>query len=663
MGTAYPRLFEPVNIGKVTIKNRIAMAPMGILGLTTPDGNPGQRAIDYYIERARGGVGLIITSVFKVENDIESLIGNMHMINQASVAPFGELCEAVHALGTKVFVQLTAGFGRVAPSRILHTRPVSASAVPHYHEPQLLCRPLEISEVEKIVEAFGRAAEILTHAGVDGIELHGHEGYLLDQFTTAIWNNRTDKYGGDLKARLTFPIEVLRKIKERAGDDFPVQYRFGLKHYIKGLNSGALQGESFKEAGRDVTEGIEMAKLLEESGFDALHVDAGCYDSWYWAHPPVYQDHGCMVDMAANVKKVVRIPVIAVGRLEVPELAEKVITNGNADMVALGRGLLTDAYWPVKTAGGKVEDIRPCIGCHDGCIGRFMRGKPLSCAVNPACGRERLYQINHVTDKKRIIVIGGGAAGMEAARVAAMRGNDVIIFEKEKSLGGHLIEASVPDFKNDLRKLLDWYEIQLKNLSVAIKLETEASEAIISRDSPDAVIVATGSQAVIPDVPGIENINAMTCIEALLGKKKTGKSIVVVGGGLIGCETALWLSKQSKETTIVEILPELMTGGIPVPAMNRQMLLDLLTFYKVNTLTNTCIQQINRAAITVVTKTGYPEKVKADTVILACGLESENKLYQELNGKFTHLYAVGDCQTPRNIMAAIWDGYEVGRAV
>ena len=245
--------------------------------------------------------------------------------------------------------------------------------------------------------AFGNAAEIMAAAGVDGIELHGHEGYLLDQFTTSAWNHRTDKYGGNLKERLTFPVEILKTIKERAGADFPVQYRFGLKHYIKGFNAGALCGENYQEAGRDIEEGLEMAVLLEEAGFDALHVDAGCYDSWYWAHPPGYQDHGCMVDMAAMVKKMVKIPVIAVGRLEVPELAEEVIASGKADMVALGRGLLADAHWPVKVAEHREKDIRPCIGCHEGCIWRFMQGKPLSCAVNPCL----LYTSQSPRDRTR----------------------------------------------------------------------------------------------------------------------------------------------------------------------------------------------------------------------------------------------------------------------
>ena len=288
----HEKLFEPIKIGPVEIKNRIAMAPMGIVGLTNPDGSLTQRAVDYYVERARGGVGLIITSLFKVEDEIDTMAGRSQTISRASSMPFRELCEEVHALGTKIFVQLTAGWGRVSRPLGLHNKPVSASITPNYWDPNIICRALDTGEVEQIVKAFGTAAEIVAAAGADGIELHGHEGYLFDQFTTAIWNKRIDRYGGNLKDRLTFPIEVLDEVKKRLGANFPLQYRFGLKHYIKGLNAGAVKGEDYVEAGRDIEEGLEMARLLEEAGFDSLHVDAGCYDSWYWAHPPVYQEHG-----------------------------------------------------------------------------------------------------------------------------------------------------------------------------------------------------------------------------------------------------------------------------------------------------------------------------------------------------------------------------------
>src|SRR5512136_254777 len=344
----FNRLFESVKIGEVEIKNRIAMAPMGIVGLLNLDGSPGPRAIDYYLERAKGGVGLIITSLFKVENEVESFQAVLPFVSRHALGPFSELTEAVHSLGARIFVQLTAGLGRVAPLLKLKDQPVSASAIPLYWNPRRTCRELKIEEVEQIVKAFGDAAEILVAAGVDGVELHGHEGYLFDQFTTALWNKRRDKYGGDLEGRLRLPFEVLKEIRGRVGSSFVVQYRFGLKHYVKALNSGALPGEQFIEAGRNVEEGLQMAKMLEAAGFDSLHVDAGCYDSWYWAHPPVYQEPGFMVDMAAAVKKVVKIPVMAVGKLSTPEVAERVIAEGKADLIAMAKGLLADAHWAKK---------------------------------------------------------------------------------------------------------------------------------------------------------------------------------------------------------------------------------------------------------------------------------------------------------------------------
>jgi 2-enoate reductase len=403
-----------------------------------------------------------------------------------------------------------------------------------------------------------------------------------------------------------------------------------------------------------------MAKLLKEAGFDSLHVDAGCYDSWYWAHPPGYQEHGCMADMAAMVKKVVNIPVIAVGRLEVPELAERVIASGEADMVAIGRGLLADPEWPVKVSEGRTKDIRPCIGCHEGCIWQFFKGTSLSCAVNPACGREREYQLKKIKTPKKIIVIGGGVAGMEAARVAATRGHEVVLYDKEKDLGGHLIEASVPNFKKDVGTLLDWYKNEIKKLDIEVKTQINVSPALITQESPDAVIVATGSDPVIPDIPGIDKASVITCIDIMLGKKKAGDRVVIIGGGMIGCETAIWLAQQGKQVTLVEMLPALMGDFLSVPLMNRMMLTDLLALNKVKVLTGARIQEITDEGIIV---DGESNKIKADTVVIAAGLKPDDRLYQALDGKVSRLYMVGDCRQPRNIMGAVWDGFEVGRTV
>ena len=664
MHKSFSKLFEPVNIGKVTVKNRIAMAPMEIIGMINPDGSIMQRAIDYYIERAKGDVGLIISGLFKVENDIDPLVYGQPLVSSAALPSFAELSEAVHSFGAKIFIQLTAGYGRTASPSELRGQPVSASATPNYWDPALTCRELSTEEVERLVKAFGEAATIVKMAGIDGIELHGHEGYLFDQFTTAVWNRRADKFGGDLKGRLTLPIETLNIIKKTVGKDFPVQYRFGLKHYMKGTNAkGILPGEEYKEAGRDIDEGLEMAALLEKAGFDSLHVDAGCYESWYWAHPPMYQEHGCMVDMAEKVKKVVKIPVLAVGRLGIPELAEGIIEDGKADIVALGRALLADPGWPIKVQEGKTEDIRPCLGCHDGCMGRIMEGKTLSCAVNFATGREKLYQLRPALKPKKVLVVGGGVAGMEAARVAALVEHKVTLYEKGKSLGGHLIEASVPDFKQDLRRLNDWYKNQLQKLGIEIKLETKVTPELVERENPDEVFVATGSNFIKPDILGIERSNVVTAIDLLLGKGKMGDSVLVVGGGLIGCETALWLAKQGTKVTIVEILPELMIAGLPVPHENRMMLLELLAANNVNILTNTGIQEVIAEGAITSSEIFNERTIKADTVVLALGLKPDDELYESLRRKVAHLHVLGDCREPRNIMGAIWDSYEVAHLI
>ncbi|MCK4353672.1 MAG: FAD-dependent oxidoreductase [Dehalococcoidia bacterium] len=664
MSETFSKLFEPANIGQVRLKNRIAMAPMETIGMINPDGSLTQRAIDYYVERAKGGVGLIISGLFKVENDIDPLTYGQPLVSSAVLPSFTELSEAVHSFGTKIFVQLTAGYGRTASPSELRGQPVSASAIPNYWDPAIICKELTTEEVEGLVKAFGVAAMIVKLAGIDGIELHGHEGYLFDQFTAAVWNRRADKFGGDLKSRLTFPIETLNIIRKTVGKDFPVQYRFGLKHYIKGTNAkGILPGEEYKEGGRDIDEGLEMAELLQKAGFDALHVDAGCYESWYWPHPPMYQEHGCMVDMAEKVKEVVKVPVLTVGRLGIPELAERIIEEGKADIVALGRALLADPDWPMKVQEGRAEDIRPCLGCHDGCMGRITEGKTLSCAVNPATGRERLYELRPALKSKRVLVAGGGVAGMEAARVAAVMGHKVTLYEKGKSLGGHLIEASVPDFKEDLRRLNNWYKTQLRKLGVEIKLETEVTPELVERENPEEVFVATGSNSIKPDVPGIERSTVVTAMDLLLGRKKAGDSVVVVGGGLIGCETALWLAKQGRKVTIVEMLPEAMVAGLPVPRENRIMLLELLAVNNVNILADTGIQEVTSEGIIIINKTLKRRTIKSDTVVLAVGLKSDDKLYKSLRRKAVHLHALGDCREPRNIMGAIWDSYEVAHVI
>ncbi|MBW2058664.1 MAG: FAD-dependent oxidoreductase [Deltaproteobacteria bacterium] len=658
-----PRLFSPIQVGRIEIRNRIAMAPMGTLGMVNPDGSLKSRVIDYYTERAKGGTGLIITGITKVERKIVNMPkANIPFISWNDASSYGELAERVHHFGSKVFVQLTAGFGRVSIPEHMEGVPVSASAIPNVWDPSIICRALETAEVEEIVKAFGDAAEIVAHTGCDGVELHGHEGYLLDQFATGIWNQREDRYGGPaLENRLQFAIEIIREIKSRVGEDFPVCYRVGLRHMTKGLNRGALPGEEFEEAGRDLEEGLELLKILENAGVDLFHVDKGCYDSWYWAHPPVYMPYGNMIDMAREAKKVVQVPVIGVGRMDDPELAIRTIEEGMADIIAIGRGLLADPSWPNKVAEKRFADIRPCLGCQYGCMYRLRQKKPLSCSMNPACGREKTYGIGAADRKKRIVIIGGGVAGMEAARVAALRGHEVILYEKSERLGGHLPLIEKLSFKHGQERLLRYYLQQMEKLRVQVKYGVEVSGTMMETEDFDALLVATGSRAELPESVEIRNHeHVLTCVDLLKGERDVGNKIVVIGGGLMGCEVALWLRNMGKEVCVLEILPEILADG--VQAANRQMLMDMLVFNRVAIRTNARAMEIMKDRVVYRDeKSGDRVEVEAEGVIFATGLRPVNALYRYLYREYPNVYAIGDCGGGRRIHDAIWSAYGLVR--
>ncbi|MDD4569939.1 MAG: FAD-dependent oxidoreductase [Tepidanaerobacteraceae bacterium] len=667
-GINIKQIFQPIKIGKVEIKNRIAMVPMANLGLIDKEGTFTERVVDYYVERAKGGTGLIITGAVKVENEIEKLkmpsfpcitLNPIQFIATAS-----ELTEHVHAFGSKIFIQVTFGLGRSAAPAFLEGPPVAPSAIPNYWDPTVTCRELTTQEVETMVKRCGEAAHIAREAGFDGMEIHAmHEGYLLDQFTIALFNRRTDKYGGDLKGRLTLPIEIVSEIKKYAGKDFPVGLRYSIKSYIKDWRQGGLPNEDFKEMGRDLDEGLQASKIIEQAGYDFLDADNGTYDAWYWAHPPVYMEHGCYLPFTEQLKKMVNIPIIVAGRMDLPELAENALSEGKLDMVGIGRGLLTDPEWPKKVFNNESEKIRPCIGCHDGCLGRMFLGKPESCTVNPAVGREKEYAIEPAHTRKKIMIIGGGVAGMEAARVAKLRGHQVTLYEKTDKLGGHLIEACVPDFKDDDKRLLKWYENEMKILNINVKLDTEVTLDMVKNESPDAVIIATGSNPVTPDIPGINMDNVVGAGDLLIGKKTAGNSVAVIGGGLVGCETALWLAKQHKKVTIIEALGNLMSAGRPVPHTNKIMLIDLLEFYKVDIITDTCLLEINEGSIVTMSKGFEKNTLNVDSVVIAVGYKPNSNLYNSLSKEMFEVYPIGDSREAANYMNAIWDAYDVARNI
>lgn len=661
----YSKLFSPIKIGSITIKNRFAMAPMGPLGLADANGGWNQRGIDYYVERAKGGTGLIITGVTFFDQVVEkqdpSTVPNPLYKPVNFVKTSREMTERIHAYGSKIFLQLSGGFGRVTiPTNVGDIPPIAPSAIPHRWLDKT-CRAITVDEIHAIVKQFGEAAFHAKRAGFDGVQIHAvHEGYLIDQFAISMFNQRTDEYGGSLENRLRFAKEIVEEIKKTCGDDFPVTLRFSVKSMIKDWRVGALPGEDFEEKGRDTEEGLKAAKLLESYGYDALDTDVGTYDAWWWNHPPMYQKKGLYREYCKMVKEVVDIPVFCAGRMDNPDMALEAIENGECDVIDLGRPLLADPDYCNKLRCGKITQIRPCISCHEGCMGRVASYSLLNCAVNSQAARERVNAYEPILKKKKVLIVGGGVAGCEAARVLAIRGHQPVVYEKGSRLGGNLIPGGAPDFKEDDIALADWYTNELNRLGVHVHLNTELNEEEIKAMDYDTVILATGSK---PKVFSLgDDSHTYTAEQVLLKQKDAGKKTVVVGGGLVGCETALWLAQNGIHVTIVEALDKVMAVNGPLCAANKEMLEALLPFNGVEIITGAKVTEFANGEVKVDTKEGS-KTIMSDSVILSVGYKEENTLYNNLQFDIPDLYLLGDAKKVSNIMYAIWDAFEVANHI
>lgn len=664
MNEKYKILFEPVKIGKVELKNRFLMAPMGPLGLGDADGAFNQRGVDYYTERAKGGTGLIVTGVtfsdFTVEEHscpgVPVPTRNEHQF----VRTGKEMTERIHAYGSKIFLMMSGGFGRVSiPEDQGADNPVAPSPIQHRWLDKT-CRELTVDEIHHIIHTFGEGAAIAKRAGFDGIMIHAvHEGYLIDQFAISMFNHRTDEYGGSLENRLRFAREIREEIAKTCGWDFPVVMRFSPKSFIKDWRDGALPDEIFEEKGRDMPEGLEAAKMLVDFGYDALDVDVGSYDSWWWSHPPMYQKKGLYLEYAKAVKDVVNVPILCAGRLEDPDMSSQAVRDGWIDMVSLGRPLLADPDYVNKLRAGKEADIRPCIGCQEGCMGRIQNFSMINCAVNPQCARERYFAYNPILRKKKVVIVGGGVAGMEAARVLAIRGHEPIIYEKTGKLGGALAEAGVPSFKEDDRALIAWYIHTLEQLKVEIHLNTELTKADLDAMEYDTLIFATGALPKLFSLgEGVPVIDAKTALRS--AGEGLGENITIIGGGMVGCELALWLRKDlGKNVTIVEALDKLLAVNAPLCSANKDMLEKLIPFHGCDVRVKTTAVKVTGDSIVLKSlETEEESEIKADTVILAVGFKSDDSLFQQMQDA-PEIYSIGDCRQFKNVHQAVWDAYEV----
>lgn len=673
MVTKYADLFSPLKIGSVEVPNRIAMMPMGVFSprlLNMKSGAYTKDGADYYIERAKGGTGLIITGLLPIVKDMGFYILGAP---EAFVEEMKYLTKGVHEAGSKIFVQLTCLTGRVNHG-LTGVLPAPAP-IQNVWDPTKTDKGMTREEIKLYVKNFGEGAKLAQDAGADGVEIHAvHEGYLLDQFAISFFNRRTDEYGGSLDNRLRIIKEIVEEIKARCGEDFPVSMRYSAKSYVKDFNRGAIPGEEFEEKGRDYAESYIVAKKLEEYGYDMLNCDNGSYDSWFWAHPPMYMPKACNLEDVEKIKEVVDIPVACAGRFDDPELANKEIAAGKIDIMGMGRPLLADPQIGNKFKEGRLDDVRPCIYCHQGCLGRIFQFKDISCAVNPACGREKSYALTPAANKKKILVVGGGLGGMEAARVSAIRGHEVHLYEKTNELGGVFVAASTPDFKEDDRNLLAWYKKQMKDLNIDIHMNSEVTGEMTK--GYDEIFVATGANERLLDTPGFDSDHVTYAIDALKNKEITGDNVVIVGGGLTGCEIAYDLARSGKKVTIVE-MSETIINAFGLSAANYNMLMELLDYYKVTVIKNAVVTKYeNNVAYVTETIKNYPNianraqhmfalgvqgmpkahEIPVDDIVVSVGYAPDDKLYKEIQGSNVHL--IGDAKKPTNVMDAIWAAYE-----
>ena len=654
----YGHLGKPLQIGRLTIKNRFCMAPIGGGQHHLPGGGLKDETIQYLVERAKGGFGLIFTGAIAADGTVDPYTGGGPTILQnpdAFKMTATELNERAGAYGTKIFAQITMGLGRNYPNL------PAPSAVHVFRHPGEVSPELTSDQIKSKIESVVKASKIAKDSGFSGVEVHSiHWGYLLDQFALSMMNHRTDEYGGSLENRLRAAKEILEGIKQECGSDFPVSMRLGLKTFVKGFEQASLTGE--EEIGRTLEEGIEIAKLLESYGYDCLNVDTGIYDSFYYACPPMYMPKGYLVELAAKAKEAVNIPILAGGRMNEADIAEKAIRDGKIDAVVLGRAALADPEYPNKVLTGHTEKIRPCIACNQGCITRLQQGKQPTCAVNPAAMREVRYALRPCVQPKKVVVVGGGVAGMEAARTAAMRGHKVFLYEKNGSLGGNLIPGGSHSFKKEVRELNAWYQNELKALPVEIHTgETVTSGQLRNMDA-DVVILAAGSVPVMTKVPGIDDKKVIGCMEAFAHPEKVGQKVIVIGGGLVGCEMALDYAQDGKEVTVVEALPKILSAGIPSPIPNGQMIPDLFEHHHVTVLENHRLSAVEDGRV-ILESDGQKKALDADSVVIAVGFRPVPSMAQELQGCGAVVYEIGDGQKVSTILHAVWDGYEVGNNI
>ena len=677
MDNKYKPLFTSWKINNLEIKNRIVMTSMGgtnLLGWMEIN-HFDKAGAELIMQVAKNNVGLILPGCQPVYNP---MFGQWLYKKDGIYKELKEFMKEFHKTGAKLFIQLTAGFGRSftisSMMEMLYTNPVlnavskpfmnldkitaAPSPSPNRWSDKVPSREMTVAEIEEFIKAFALTAKKLKEADVDGVEIHAvHEGYLLDQFTLKYVNKRTDEYGGSLENRYRFACEIVKAIKKECGDDFPVSLRYSVESKTKGFRKGALPGEEYVEAGRDMAESIEAVKLLKEAGYDMLNCDNGTYDAWYWAHPPVYMPENCNLQDVEELRKHTDLPAVCAGRLN-PDTAAEEIKEGRLDGAGFARSFLADPEWVTKLMNDRKDDIRPCILCHNGCFNMcHYKGVPndqslldslhlARCAVNAETMQTSKHYIKKTDKPKKVVIVGGGIAGMEAARVLKLRGHNPVIYEASDKLGGTFIPASSESYKGKLRELLEWYRKQMKDLKIEINLNSKIENISEFGDMP--VIVATGSKPRKLNIPGFDK--TIEACEYLNGKA-AGDNVAVIGGGLTGCEIAYELALQGKKVSIVEMKDDLIaqTG---VCLANSSYLREWFELHKVPVYLNTALKEVKDDSIICINNNKEIE-IKCDSVISSAGY-----IPDPLSPKKKNVYLIGDCDRVGNLRTVIWKAYE-----
>ncbi len=644
-------MFSPIKIGSMEAKNRFVMAPMAT-AFCTPDGFVTQQLIDYYGARAQGQTGLIITEVVDVVGTSSYMPNQMTLCDDKYIPGLKQLTDEIHSHGGKIAPQIIHGGGEnweilsghksVGPSPVLSR---SMGEVPV---------ELSIEQIEKIIEQFGDAARRAREAGFDCLELHAcHAHLLLGAFMSPLRNKRYDEYGGSIEARLTLPLKIIKNIKKKAGEDYPIILR--------------TSGDELLDGGRTLQETQYIIPILADAGIDAFHISGGVYPDQFWRIiPPMGTPLASNAPYAAAVKEVTDRPVIAVGRIHSPRLAEHIVKRGQADMIAMGRPLLADPDLPKKAQEGKFDDITPCISCGIGCIQVRKELNPMTCLMNPTVGKEIESTIEPAKKPKKVMVVGGGPGGLSAARMASLRGHDVTIYEKTSKLGGQFRIAAVPPFKQDIAVGLKYLVNQANNAGVKIEYNTEVTKEFVENNKPDVVILATGGIPFVPqDIPGIDKDIVVKVEDLLDGHPAQGcRNIVVLGGGMAGGEIADFLADRGDNLTIqrksVTIVSKKEDVALNLLHEARALLMQRLRNKDVKLLTQTVTKEILDNGV-VLARNGEDLTINnVDCVVIARGVKKLENLSSEIENMVPEVYVIGDAKEPRYALQAIAEGYDAG---